>query len=142
MPEFRSIPVSAVTALDFAGEEYPVLWVDALYEIVLYSGRVVSMAILVVCGVKESGQREILAIEPMLEESSVTYGVLFNALKERGLSGVQLIISDAHKGLVRAIGESFPGASWQRCKVHFMRNILANVTHRDKKQFASLLKLI
>lgn len=125
-----------------AGEEYPVLWVDALYEKVRYSGRVVSMAILVVCGVKESGQREVLAIEPMLEESSDTYKALFGSLKDRGLSGVQLMISDAHKGLVKAIGESFPGVSWQRCKVHFMRNILASVPHRDKKQFASLLKLI
>jgi putative transposase len=124
------------------GDNYPVLWVDALYEKVRYSGRVVSMAILVVCGVNESGQREILAIEPMLEESSVTYTHLFKKLKERGLTGVQLVVSDAHSGLVKAIMASFPGAGWQRCKVHFMRNILAHVTHKDKKSFASLLKLI
>lgn len=124
------------------GETYPVLWVDALYEKVRYSGRVISMAILVVCGVNESGQREILAIESMLEESSVTYTHLFNKLKERGLSGVQLVVSDTHSGLVKAIMESFPGAGWQRCKVHFMRNILAHVTHKDKEAFAKLLKLI
>lgn len=121
---------------------YPVLWIDALYERVRYSGRVISMAILLVCGIKESGQREVLAIEPMPEESSVTYGVLFDGLKTRGLRGVKLIISDAHSGLVKAIRESFPGASWQRCKVHFMRNILAHVRQRDKKQFGALLKLI
>ncbi|NLA80048.1 MAG: IS256 family transposase [Chloroflexi bacterium] len=124
------------------GVNYPVLWVDALYEKVRYSGRVISMAILVVCGVNESGQREVLAIEPMLEESSVTYTHLFNKLKERGLSGVQLVVSDAHSGLVKAIMESFPGAGWQRCKVHFMRNILAHVTNKDKESFAKLLKLI
>lgn len=74
----------------------------------------------------------------MLEESSDTYKALFGSLKDRGLSGVQLMISDAHKGLVKAIGESFPGASWQqRCKVHFMRNILASVPHRDKKHISN-----
>ena len=125
-----------------SGEQYPVLWVDALYEKVRYAGRVVSMAILVVCGVKETGQREILAIEPMLEESSATYGLLFDELKERGLNGVELVVSDAHSGLVKSITESFPGVSWQRCKVHFMRNILAHVSHKDKDAFASMLKLI
>ncbi|MDD7401699.1 MAG: IS256 family transposase [Eubacteriales bacterium] len=127
---------------DLAGESYPVIWIDALYEKVRYSGRVVSMAIQIICGVNTSGQREVLAIEPMLEESSVTYGNLFNRLKECGLTGVELVVSDAHSGLIKAIRESFPGASWQRCKVHFMRNILSYISQRDKAAFASSLKLI
>ena len=107
-----------------AGMVYPVLWVDALYEKVRVDGRIVSMAVLIVCGVDENGHRDIIAVEPMTEESRSSYGVLFQNLKDRGLSTPRLIISDAHSGLVSAIRESFPGASWQRCKVHFMRNIL------------------
>jgi len=121
---------------------YPVLWVDALYEKVRYDGRVVSMAILLVCGVNEAGSREVLAVEPMLEESRASYAQLFERLKGRGLTAPSLVISDAHAGLVAAIRESFPGACWQRCKVHFMRNILVHVPHRDKQVFAGKLKQI
>lgn len=123
-------------------QQFSVLWVDALYEKVRYGGRIISMAILVVCGVNEKGHREVLAIEPMLEESKTSYRQLFNSLKERGLRNPALIISDAHSGLVAAIRESFPGACWQRCKVHFMRNILAHIPHRDKDEFARQLKEI
>jgi putative transposase len=124
------------------GEPYPILWVDALYEKVRYGGRVVSMAILIVCGVNAQGQREVLAIEPMLEESKGSYSQLFEGLKARGLQTPSLIVSDAHGGLIAAIRERFPGASWQRCKVHFMRNILVYVPHRDKAEFAWQLKAI
>ena len=75
------------------------------------------------CGVDENGHRDIIAAEPMTEESRGSYGVLFQNLKDRGLSAPRLIISDAHAGLVSAIRESFPGASWQRYKVHFMRTM-------------------
>ena len=121
---------------------YPVLWVDALYEKVRMDGRIVSMAILVVCGVDEHGQRDILAVEPMLEESEDTYLLLFRSLQERGLRIPRLVISDAHSGLVAAIRKGFSGASWQRCKVHFMRNILAHVPHKEKNAFAQQLKAI
>ena len=121
---------------------YPVLWVDALYEKVRYDGRVVSMAILLVCGVNNAGTREVLAVEPMLEESRESYAQLFEKLKTRGLQTPSLVISDAHGGLVAAIRECFPGSSWQRCKVHFMRNILAHIPHRDKQTFAAKLKQI
>ena len=121
---------------------YPVLWVDALYEKVRVNGRVVSMAVLVVCGVDEHGRREVLAVEPMAEESRDSYLTLFQNLKARGLTTPQLIISDANAGLIAAIREGFPGVFWQRCKVHFMRNILAHVPQRDKKAFAGELKEI
>lgn len=124
------------------GEMYPVIWVDALYEKVRYGGHVITMAILLVCGVRADGCREVLAIEPMLEESTESYGELFKKLKERGLRGVRLVVSDAHKGLTKAIERAFPGAGWQRCKVHFMRNILVHIPKRDKETFAGLLKLI
>lgn len=121
---------------------YPVIWTDALYEKVRVDGRVVSMAVLVACGVNAQGQREVLAVEPMLEESKESYSQLFQSLKQRGLETPSLVVSDANKGLIAAIRESFPGASWQRCKVHFMRNILAHVPQKEKDSFAAQLKEI
>ena len=125
-----------------SGSVYPVLWVDALYEKVRIDGRIVSVAVLVVCGVDQTGHRDIIAVEPMPEESEDSYTILFRALKERGLVTPRLVISDAHTGLTAAIRKSFPGASWQRCKVHFMRNILAHVPQKEKKSFAAILKEI
>ena len=100
------------------------------------------MAVLVICGVNEEGRREILAAEPMAEESEASYIEVFRKLKERGMGTPKLAISDAHTGLVSAIRREFPGASWQRCKVHFMRNILAHVPQKDKETFAAELKEI
>ena len=121
---------------------YPVLWVDALYERIRDNRAVKNMAVLVVTGINTEGQRDILAVEPMYEESAATYTKLFDNLKERGIEKVWLVVSDAHKGLVKAARESFVGCSWQRCKVHFMRNILGCVSSRDKKFFAEKLKQI
>lgn len=121
---------------------YPILWTDALYEDVRIDGHVVSEAIIVVCGVDEYGKRDVLAVEPMAEESLESYKSVFYRLKGRGLPTPKLIISDANKGLVSAVKHCFPGASWQRCKVHFMRNILAHIPQKQKKSFASELKSI
>ncbi|MBO8173372.1 MAG: IS256 family transposase [Bacillaceae bacterium] len=121
---------------------YPVLWVDALYEKIRDGHRVVNMAVQVVIGIDKDGKRNILAVQPMHEESESTYKDLFEHLKSRGLQDVWLVVSDAHKGLAKAIKESFVGCSWQRCKVHFMRNILARIPSREKETFASRLKQI
>ena len=121
---------------------YPVIWTDALYEKVRVDGRVVSMAVPVACGVNAQGQREVLAVEPMMEESRESDSQLFQSFKQRGLETPLLVVSDANKGLIAAIRESFPGASWQRCKVHFMRNILAHVPQKEKDIFAAQLKEI
>ena len=123
-------------------ERYPVIWTDALYEKIRVDGRVVSMAVLVVCGVGEQGQREVLAVETMMEESKESYSQMFQSLRQRGLGTPALVISDANRGLIAAIRESFSGASWQRCKVHFMRNILAHVPQKEKDAFAAQLKEI
>ena len=122
--------------------EYPVIWVDALYEKIRFDGRVISMAVLVVAGVTLEGRREVLACEPMMNESEETYQMLFNSLKQRGLEKVWLCVSDAHKGLRNAVQKAFLGCSWQRCKVHFMRNILAHVSHKEKASFAAKLKAV
>jgi putative transposase len=131
--EFRNRPLQA---------EYPILWIDALYEKIRENGHVVSMAVLVVKGVTLDGTAQILAVEPMHNESEETYRILFQNLKNRGVKRVWLCISDAHKGLQAAIKKEFIGTSWQRCKVHFMRNILAYVGHRHKDNFAKQLKHI
>ncbi len=122
--------------------EYPVIWIDALYEKIRVEDRVVNMAVMVVTGINSSGNREILAVEPMYNESEDTYAVLFQKLRQRGLEQVWLVVSDAHAGLQAAIAKSFLGASWQRCRIHFMRNILSRVPARDKKRFAAKLKQI
>ena len=121
---------------------YPILWVDALYEKIRSNGKVQSMAVHVVCGLNLEGKREILAIEPMYRETEASYECLFDGLKKRGLEETWLVISDSHKGLTKAIQKSFTGSSWQRCKVHFMRNILAHISPRKKDGFAAQLKQI
>jgi putative transposase len=103
---------------------------------------VCNMAVHVVCGVNLDGKREVLAIEPMYEESETSYTALFERLKKRGLKNVWLVVSDAHQGLISAVQKSFVGCSWQRCKVHFMRNILAYIPAKEKETFAAKLKQI
>ncbi len=122
--------------------EYPILWIDALYEKIRNNGHVENMAVLVVKGVNMEGTAQILAVEPMKHESEETYCILFRNLKDRGARTVWLCVSDPHEGLHAAIKKEFIGSSWQRCKVHFMRNILAYVGHRYKDSFAKRLKQI
>jgi transposase-like protein len=123
-------------------KEYPVLWVDALYEKIRVDGHVRNMAVHVVCGLRMDGTRDIITVDPMYEESEASYNSLFASLKARGLEKVWLVVSDAHKGLVAAVSKSFLGASWQRCKVHFMRNIMAHIPAKEKELFAGKLKQI
>lgn len=130
---FRTRPLEA---------EYPFMWIDALYEKVRVDGRVISIALMIAYGVTSQGEREILAIEPMFEESEPTWREFFLKLKKRGVRKICLCISDAHSGLQAAMKKEWVGSSWQRCKVHFMRNILARVPHKEKKRFAERLKQI
>lgn len=131
--EFRNRPLDS---------EYPVIWIDALYEKIRNGNRVENAAVMLVCGVNNAGEREILAIQPMDAENEANYRELFQSLKARGLQKVWLAVSDAHEGLKNAIQKEFLGSCWQRCKVHFMRNILAKVKARDKKYVASRIKNI
>jgi len=117
-------------------EYYPYLYVDALYLKVFNGSRFVSQAVMIAIGVNEDGYREILDIDLMHEESYPTYLGFFDALKDRGVSKVDLIISDGHKGIKRAASESFVGSSWQLCSVHFKRNLMKIV---PKKSFNEVL---
>jgi len=122
--------------------EYPVLWIDALYERIRDNNQTKNKAIMVVKGINLEGMQQILAVEGFEGETEENYRSLFSSLKARGLEKVWLCVSDAHKGLQNAIRKEFLGSSWQRCKVHFMRNILARVSLKDKLVFASKLKQI
>lgn len=123
-------------------EEYPVIWIDALYEKIRNDRKVSNMAVMVVKGIDRKGMPQILAVEPMECESEETYRILFRRLKERGLKKVWLCVSDAHAGLQAAVRKEFLGAAWQRCKVHLMRNVLAHVNQKEKLEFAARLKQI
>ena len=131
--DFRNRPLA---------EEYPFLWIDALYQKVRVEGRVVSVAVMIAGAVNQAGKREILAVEPMFDESEDSWRVFFRKLKARGMKRTALCVSDAHAGIQAAVRKEWLGASWQRCKVHFMRNILARVPHKEKGRFAAHLKQI
>ena len=121
---------------------YPYLWLDALYLKVRQNHRIVSMAVVLAIGVRETGEREILAIDIGASEEEAFWTAFLRGLVERGLKGVQLVISDAHKGLRRAMNTVLTGTAWQRCRVHCMRNVLAHVPKRDKSIVAAAIRTI
>jgi putative transposase len=121
-------------------QAYPYVFVDARYEKVRVDGRVVSQGVLVVSGVRDDGFREILAVEVADTESEATYQELFRSLKGRGLKGVELVVSDDHGGLKAAIARHFQGAAYQRCQVHYARNLLGMVGHARRKELAEGLR--
>ena len=118
----------------------PYLFVDARYEKVRHQGRVVSMAVQIVYGVTAEGHRTILDVSVSHSENEADYRRLFKRLKDRGLTGVELVISDDHPGLKAAIRSSFPGVSWQRCQVHFLRNLLMRVRKPDRGWILAAMK--
>ena len=121
---------------------YPYVFVDARYEKVRVNRRVVSQGVLIVSGVRYDGFRELLGVEVADTESEATYQELFRSLKRRGLSGVELVISDDHEGLKAAIARHFQGASHQRCQVHYARNLLGMVSYARRKDLAADLRAI
>ena len=120
--------------------ECPYLFVDARYEDVRHEGRVVSMAVNIVYGVTAAGKRSLLDVLVSHSENEASYSQLFAGLKERGLTGVKLVISDDHQGLKKAVKASFPGTSWQRCQVHFMRNLLKQLRQKDRGWVLAAMK--
>jgi len=99
-------------------------------------------AMMIAYGVGMDGKREVLAIEPFFSESNESWRAFFKKLKHRGLEKCALVISDAHQGIQNAVKTEMTGSSWQRCKVHFMRNILAYVRPKSKALFSDRLKQI
>jgi putative transposase len=118
----------------------PYVFVDASYFKVRNSSRYVTKAFLVVTGIRDDGYREILGARIADVEDELFWSGLFQELKDRGLSGVQLVVSDGHRGIQKAVERSFLGASWQMCHVHFIRAVLRNVPKKYQKEIADKLK--
>ena len=135
--------VEAFRGRSLVGEPYPYLWLDATYLKVRDGGRVVSMAALVATGVGLNGERRILGLElaPGNDEGSA-WPAFIRRLVERGLSGVRLVISDDHRGLVKAVHEQLLGAAWQRCRVHFTRNAQDLVPRSMRGMVATIVRSI
>jgi transposase-like protein len=121
---------------------YTYIWLDALTQKVREGGRIVNVAALVATGVNASGFREILGLDLVTSEDGAGWLAFVRSLVARGLSGVRLVISDAHPGLVDAITSTLPGASWQRCRTHFLRNLLAKVPKSAGPFVATLVRSI
>lgn len=122
--------------------EYPYVWLDATYHKVRIDGRVVSQATVVAIGVSLDGERQILGIDVGASEDRSFWTAFLRSLVKRGLAGVRLVISDAHEGLKQAIGTVLNGAAWQRCRVHFMRNLLATVPQAMREPIAAIVRTI
>ena len=121
---------------------YPYLWLDALTQKVREDGRVVNVAVVVATAVNGEGKREVLGIAAGTAENGAFWKDFLCSLVERGLSGVQLVTSDSHLGLKDAIASVFAGSSWQRCRTHFMANLLSRVPKSAQPFVATLVRTI
>jgi putative transposase len=121
---------------------FPYLFVDATYLKARIDGRVVSRAVVIATGVTVDGGREVLGLDVGDSEDGALWTAFLRSLKARGLHGVQLVISDAHTGLKAAIGAVMAGAAWQRCRVHFLRNVLARVPRGSAAMVAAAIRTI
>ena len=121
---------------------YTFCWVDALTVKVREDGRVVNVHALIATAVNADGHREILGLDVASGEDGAGWLAFLRGLVARGLSGVQLVISDAHPGLVAAIGSALPGASWQRCRTHYLRNLLTRVPKSAQPHVATQVRTI
>jgi len=121
---------------------YPYVWLDATYLKVRVDQRVVSQAVVIAIGVRASGEREILGLDVGASEDGAFWLQFLRGLVARGLAGVQLVISDAHQGLRSALGAALSGASWQRCRVHFVRNALALVPKSAAQLVAATIRTV
>jgi len=121
---------------------YPYVWLDGLYLKVRQNHRIVSMAVVIAIGVNELGEREVLGFALGASETEAFWLEFLRSLVQRGLTGVQLVISDAHEGLKAALTLVLNGATWQRCRVHFMRNLLAHIPRGDMAIVAAALRTV
>src|SRR2546429_5201478 len=132
--EFRNRPLD--------GSPYTYLWADALTQRCRAGGRVVNVCTAIATGVNADGQREILGIDVFTAEDGAAWTSFLRSLIARGLASVRLVISDDHLGLKQAIAAVLPGAGWQRCRVHFVRNLLIRVPKSAQTLVATLVRSI
>jgi putative transposase len=121
---------------------YTYVWIDALTQRVRDGGRIVNVAALVATGVNAEGRREILGLDVATGEDGASWLAFCRSLVARGLTGVQLVVSDAHEGLKAAVGASLPGAGWQRCRTHYTANLLTKVPKSAAGLVATLVRSI
>jgi putative transposase len=131
---FRSRPLD--------GGAYPYVWLDAISIRVREAGRVSKVTAMVATAVNCEGHREILGVDTSTEETGAAWTAFLRELVARGLCGVRLVVSDDHKGLVGAIDAVLPGACWQRCRTHFMRNLLTKVPKAAGPFVATLVRSV
>jgi transposase-like protein len=118
---------------------FPYMWLDATYVKAREGSRIVSKAVVVAIGLNESGRREVLGMKVGHSETEEFWTDFLRSLLDRGMRGAKLVVSDSHSGLKKAIGKCM-GCSWQRCRVHFMRNVLARVPTGRKDMVASFIR--
>ena len=118
------------------------VWLDATYVHVRENHQVVSKAVVIATGLRADGHREVLGVDVGDSENETFWTEFLRDLKERGLNGTRLVISDAHAGLRAAIRRVLQGAAWQRCRVHAMRNLLSAARHQHRQVIAALIRTI
>jgi putative transposase len=136
------IEVGAFRDRSLAEQRFPYVFLDATYCKARVNRRVVSQAVVIATGVRADGWREVLGFAVGDSEDGAFWTAFLRSLKARGLGGVQLVISDAHTGLKQAINAVFIGAAWQRCRVHFLRNVLAQVPKGSSEMVAAAIRTI
>ena len=121
-------------------KQYPYLVVDARYERIRRDGSIIPQGVMIIVGIDAEGYREVLGVWCADSESEESWSAVFRELKERGLHGVSYVVSDDHTGLTKAIANQFQGAIWQRCQVHFIRNVLSKVPKKDRGRILTYLR--
>ena len=123
------------------GGPYSYLWLDALTQKVREGGRIVNVSVVVATAVNGEGKREIMGMDVGTSEDGAFWLAFLRSLVARGINGVQLVVSDAHQGLRDAIATVFGGATWQRCRTHFMANLLTRVPRRAQPWVATMVQI-
>jgi putative transposase len=118
--------------------EWPYLWIDATYVKVRQDGRIVSVAVIIAVGVNSDGRREVLGMDVGPSEAETFWTAFLRKLARRGLRGVKLVISDAHEGIKASVAKVM-NATWQRCRVHFMRNVLAHAGRSGRRVVSAFI---
>lgn len=142
MAQHLDAQVAAFRNRPLDSAHYTFVAVDALTMKVREDGRTVNVACLVAVGVNAEGYREVLGLEVVSDEDGAGWLAFLRSLTARGLSGVRLVTSDAHRGLVNAIAATLPGASWQRCRTHFLRNLLTRVPKAAQPWVATMVRTV
>ena len=122
--------------------EHPYVWLDATFHKIREAGRVTSVATVVAIGVSATGERRILGCDTGPSEDHAFWVAFLRSLVKRGLSAVRLVVSDAHEGLRQAIAKVLSGTQWQRCRVHFMRNLLSTIPKTAQDTVAAIVRTV